>query len=332
MCQLFLSSNYYLNVHAIPFFISGILIVAESLFVYFQNRKSPLNFSFATVTVCAGLWLTGIGFIYSSSGEAMALAWCRYYCWLGIFFISPSVFFFSAAVEKESLSRSMKFIYVNYVIALAFYILCIKTPYVIDGLWSYSWGFYPKAGGGHKFFLAWYAVLMTLAFRNFFKSYQRKTIVVKKQQARFIIIAFIFGGIGGSVDYLGNYGVSFYPFGSLAAFLFLTVMAYSIVKYKLMDIETVLHKTILWILSFLIISIPILVLYKWFFPHMIESPLLQSVFGLTSFIIFTLYLRLVQPKIDHIFQRRKANLDEISNQFSDDLVHLKGFDNLWDVS
>jgi len=328
MDQLFLSSNYTFNIHAVPFYISGILITAEALFVYFQNRKSPLNFGFAAVTVCAGLWLTGIGFIYSSVNEPTALIWSRTYCWLGIIFISPSVYLFSAAVENKSLSRSMKFIYANYIVALAFYIFCISTPYLIEGLWSYSWGFYPKAGIGQNFFMIWYLTLMALSFRNFIRCYKRETVAIKKQQVKFIIIAFVFGGIGGSIDYLGNYGVPFYPFGSLAVFIFLTVIAYSIVNYKLMDIETVLHKTILWILSFSIITVPIFSLYQFAFPVMKNSIFLQLAFGITSFIAFALYLRLVQPRIDHIFQRRRASLDEISSRFMEDLVHLKGIDNL----
>lgn len=328
MDQLFLISNYHFSIHALPFFISGILITAEALFVYFQNRKSPLNFGFATVTICAGLWLTGIGFIYSSSSEPIALIWSRYYCWLGILFISPSVFLFSAAVENESLDRSMLFICANYIAALVFYYICISTPHIVEGLWLYPWGYYPKAGAGQNFFMVWYIMLMTLSFRNFIRRYKREAVAIKKKHAKFIIIAFIFGVIGGSLDFLGNYGVPFYTFGSLAVFLFLNVIAYSIVNYKLMDIETVLHKTILWILSFSIITIPLVVLYTWYFPIAKNSLSLQLYFGVACFVVVTVYMRLYQPKIDHIFQRRKANLEEISNRFVQNLVHLKGLDNL----
>jgi len=133
--QLIDPSNYYYNPHSLAFFISGILITAEAVFVYFQNRKSPLNFSFAAVTICAGLWLTGVAIIYSCTNEATADLWSRYYCWLGIIFISPSVYLFSAAVESKSLNQSMKFVYVFYATALAFYIICITTPYLVNGFW-----------------------------------------------------------------------------------------------------------------------------------------------------------------------------------------------------
>ena len=33
-------------------------------------------------------------------------------------------------------------------------------------------------------------------------------------------------------------------------------------------------------------------------------------------------------KIDHLFQRRQANLEQISNRFSEDLVHLKDISQL----
>ncbi|MBN1869080.1 MAG: GHKL domain-containing protein [Candidatus Omnitrophica bacterium] len=326
--QLFLPSNYYLNWHAVPFFITGILITAEALFVYIQNRKSPLNFGFAIVTVCAGIWLSGVGFMYSVVNGTIALLWSRYYCWLGVIFICPSVYLFSVAVEQKTLTGRIKFICANYLIALGFYLICISTPFFVREMFDYPWGFYPKGEIIEKLFLIWYAILLFLAFLNFIRSYKNETTPIKKKQAKFIIIAFIFGAIGGSIDFLATVGVPLYPFGSLSVFLFLSIMAYSIVRYKLMDIETVLHKTILWVLSFSVITVPILLLYRLVFSMMKDSVFLQIVFWTMSLVAFTFYLRLIQPKIDHVFQRRRADMDAILNRFIEDLVHLKGLNNL----
>jgi len=143
-----------------------------------------------------------------------------------------------------------------------------------------------------------------------------------------IMVGLLFA-ITAFVDFLAKvWTVNIYPFGFISMTMLTCLLAYSIIRYKAFDIETVIHKTILWILSFSLIAAPIFFLYQWFFPVMKNSVFLQLAFGIMSFIVFTLYLRLIQPKIDHVFQRRKADMEETSNRFVADLVHLQGLDNL----
>ena len=63
-------------------------------------------------------------------------------------------------------------------------------------------------------------------------------------------------------------------------------------------------------------------------PGFEKSKNLEITFWIFSFLITAFYLRVVQPKIDHLFQRRQANLEHISNRFSEDLVHLKDISQL----
>lgn len=328
MSQIFSISNYYFNIHAIPFLISGILIIAEAVFIFLQNKRSILNISFAGIALFSGIWLTGVGIIYSCLHEPLAVFWSRYYDWFGIIFITPSVYLFSCVWGRELTRKQIRFAYLNFIAAIGVYIFNVTTTLLIPGVWSYSRGFYPRGSMiGEGIFVVWFYALMVLSFRNFIRCYRVETVAVKKKQIKLVIIAFVFGFIG-SLDFIANFGIPLYTIGSGAIFMFLTMIAYTIVNYKLMDIETVLHKTILWILSFSFITIPIFLLYRLFFPVMRESIALQFTFWAVSFLALALYLRLIQPRIDHFFQRRKANLEEISSRFIEDLVHLKGFKNL----
>ncbi|MCM8797519.1 MAG: ATP-binding protein, partial [Candidatus Omnitrophica bacterium] len=51
-------------------------------------------------------------------------------------------------------------------------------------------------------------------------------------------------------------------------------------------------------------------------------------FWLVGFMVLALYLRQIQPKIDHFFQRRQTDLDEIAAKFTEELVHLKSLTQL----
>jgi len=328
MNSLFDINNYFFNAYALVYFFSGIFASAEGLFVYLQNRKSMVNIGFAAVTVCAGIWLTGVGFIFSSHSEPIALAWSRHYSWFGIIFITPCLYLFSLAWANKSIKQKIVFLQLNFLTALAFYIVCFSTPYIVKAMWPFPWGYYPKAGIGHGFFLIWFSIQVFLIFRNFLHSFKNEKLERRKLQTKYIIIAFIFGVFMGSLDFLANYGFQLHSIGGVAIVIFSSIIAYSIVNYKLMDIETVLHKTLLWTLSFSIITVPIFVVYRLSFPYMKYSAGLQLTFGIVSFIVFAVYLRHIQPGIDHVFQRRRANLEEISSQFVESLVYLKGLNNL----
>jgi len=324
----FAPSHYSFNPYALTYFFSGMFVAAEGIFVCFQNRKSIINLSFAAVTVCAGIWLTGVGLVLSSVSESNAIIWARYYCWFGIIFITPCLHLFSLGWAMKSVRERRRFLWFNFLSALAFYTVCFSSSYLVEGVWSFPWGYYPKAGFLHKYFLIWFSFQVFMIFRNFSYGFKNEVISARKKQTQYIILAFIFGVFMGSVDFLANYGVRLHSIGSIAIVIFSSIIAYSIVNYKLMDIETVIHKTILWTLSFSIVFIPIFLIYRQLFSRIQFSPFLQIGFWGAGFIIFAVYLRLVQPKIDHIFQRRKADLEEISNRFGEDLVQLKGVDNL----
>lgn len=326
MRELFNISNYFFNIHSLAYFISGLLIAAESIFIFVQNRKSMLNFSFSLCTIFAGMWLTGDALVYISRYESVGIIWARYWCWLGIIFVCPAVYLLSVVWREGKVGKNINKVIFNFLIASAIFIIGITTDIMVVGLWPHSWGFYPRAGVGEFPFIIWFYLLMILSFKNFIYTYRHETIPIKKKQTKLVIVAFIFGFLG-SLDYIPNF-IPIYTIGGNSVVIFSTIVAYAIVNYKLMDIETILHKTLLWVLSFSLIAIPIYFLYRWFLPYAQESSFLQFGFWLVSFLVLTLYLRLVQPKIDHFFQRRRVNLEEATSRFTEDLIHLKGLNQL----
>ncbi|NKE73615.1 response regulator [Nitrospiraceae bacterium HYJII51-Mn-bac16s-1-B09] len=108
-------------------------------------------------------------------------------------------------------------------------------------------------------------------------------------------------------------------------FLIYTVATfYSIVKYNAFDIETVLHKTLSW----LIVSLgPIAVIFTsaiWLRPHLQNVPNWQwavAVSGISC--IAGLYLYFAQPYVDQLFDRRKYDLAKTLDEVISDLAVLQ---------
>ncbi len=336
--MIFDLNNYFLNPYAAGYFLVGLIVAWEGIFVFSQDRKSLVNLSYMLCDITAGIWLTGVGMIYISKISNLSLFWARYYSFLGIIFVTPSVYFFSLRWRKLSgldqdtdekpvskrLSKDAKKAIFNFFSAFLVYLFCISSDLFIQGMWEYPWGFYPKAGSLYFIFVIWFYLIMAVSIKNFFYVYLREKVPVKKKQTKLILIAFAIAFIG-SIEFLPNYGFALYLFAFLPVLVFLSMIGYCVIRYKLMDIETVLHKTLAWFLTNLVLVIPFVLILYLAYPWYSRLGNVSFLSFLSSLgILFLFFIRAFHSRIDHFFQRRRYGLEEIANKFTEDLVHLKG--------
>ena len=326
--QLFDISNYYLNPFGIPILLVSIFIFFAGFFVLHQNRKSIINVAFCYECLSISLWLFAMGLVYFSSSMQVALTWYKHFTFLGVLNIMPSLVFFSLALLGQ-LKVRMKWIVANYFIVFGFYLFAIFSDKMVAPVMrEYYWGFYPIYGSLALVFFIHFSIQALIGYGGLFIAYRREKNLTRKKQIGVIAIANIIGFTAAGDFVAKMIDVSLYPYGFISLFVFIFLVGYSIIRYRAFDIETVLHKTALWLLSFSFVLVPIFFIFRRLAPILDSSISLEFSFWIVSFLAFTLYLRLVQPKIDHFFQRHKSNLDEISTRFTEDLVHLKGLTQL----
>lgn len=324
---LFQFSNYHFTPHAIPVMVVSLLIFLIGLFILFQTKRTVRDVAFFLFCMSSTLWLFTMGFVYSSPDPQTALRWYKLFTFFGVINLTPNLYLFAAAVSGL-LQKQLKWIILTYIVTYNIYFLALTTDQFITAPHRYFWGYYPHYEPLNYLFLLTFAIVFFANQYHLKLAYLREHVPIKKHQIRLIKMSLLFG-LTAFIDFGAKiFTLPIYPTGFISMFILTSLLAYSIIRYKAFDIETVVHKTILWVSSFFIITIPIFAFYRLCLPFMKESVFLQMIFGITSFLVFTVYLRVVQPKIDHFFQRRKANLEEISSQFIADLVHLKGFENL----
>ena len=325
---MFRSEAYFFNFYALPNIIVSSLIFATGFFVFWQNRKNPSNIFFFLFCLSLNLWLYGRAIMYCSRDSGTALAWAKIFAKLGVVFIAPLVYTFS--VHWLGFYRQQRnYVIAGFLTAAAFYLTILTTPYGLLGVRHYFWGYYPVYGPVCKIFLIFFFTYFIAAFRNFFKAWRTVEDPVRRKQIKIVTIAYLIS-FTGSVDYLPKViNLPLYPFGYLSVFIWTLILAYSIVRYRVMDIQTVIHKTIMWFLSMVIAIVPFaLLIYfseKWLQRQSVE---LVTAAVLTLIILFYFYFRALQPQLDHFFQRRQANLYAIANKFSAELVHLKNLRDL----
>jgi len=315
--------SYSFSLYAIPNIIVSTLIFAIGLFVFIQNKKSPSHITFFLFCLSLNFWLYGRALMYCSKTAENALWIARSFAFFGVSFIAPLVFAFSS-IWLNRYSKQKILVIFGFLTAPILYLLTLLTPYGIPAVREYFWGYYPVYGISNFVFLAIFFFYFVSAFINFFSSFKKTKEPIARKQLQLVTFAFLIS-FTGSIDYLPKVvNIGLYPFGFLSVFIWTIVMGYSIVRYKTLDISTAIHKTIMWFSSTVVAILPFAVLVyateNWASGH---STTITTVFYLTLLIGFYFYFRAIQPRLDHVFQRRRANLQSVMNKFSEELVHLK---------
>jgi PAS domain S-box-containing protein len=238
MNQIFYSSNYSFNPHAIPTLFMGVFMFILGIYVFKQNRKSIVNFAFLMLCMSLLFWLAGFTMTYLSRDKELALFWYKYFSFFGVVFISPNVYFFTVSL-LNLFKRQKWFVLAAYPVASLFYLLMIKTDYFVIGAKKYFWGWHPLYGPISYPFLAFFFVLMLTSFWNYIFSLRKIDVSVEKKRIKYVFIGLLLAYIG-SVDYIANYGIGVYPFGFIPICIFGLFITYAILKYRLMVITPAL--------------------------------------------------------------------------------------------
>ncbi len=319
---------FWLNGYAIPVGVVGILMFLTGLFIHLQNRRSPVNFSFFLICVCGILWLVGIAAVYAASDPVLALKIYRRVSFLGVSFIAPCIYCFSVLWLGRYRKQKL-LVWTFFAAGAAFYLTGLVSAESFPGTYRYFWGFYPQYGPVNRWFLGFFMLAILVAFYNFITAYLREAPGLRKTQISFITLAFMVSFIGIS-DFIPKlFWNPVYPLGSLCVFFWMLVVAYAIIRYKAMDIETVIHKTLMWLLTTAVAIVPFAAFIYW--TQWLRDP--KSAWGsmfyyLLVSITFYFYFRSIQPRLDHLFQRQRKNLLAVMTQFSQELVHLKNLRDL----
>jgi len=322
-----LLAGYGFSIYTAFLFLTGILMLLQGVFVLYQNFRSQTHVAFLLVTLSCFIWLTGTALEVSAPLEISNL-WMRFYTNYGVFLIAPSVYFFSVAFSRIRSPVRHQLVWLGYALAVLFSILLSSTNLIFSGMQRFYWGFWPKPGSlrslYHFYFTAYYAASMW----NFFQAFRSETNPKRKKQFGMLILAFSVA-LFGSMDYLPEFGLELLPLGFVFIISFVFVMFYSMIQYQLLDIETVIHKTIGWFLTSVALVSPLAAtLYFTRSWYSALNPIHAGGYLGGLLMLFLVFVKYVHPKVDHFFQRGRYDMENVLDRFSDEVVHLRGLGEL----
>ena len=220
-----------------------------------RNPKSYLNRSFAYFAASVAFW-SYFYFLWqiSKSSEA-ALFWCRVLM-AGAIFIPSAFLHFSVTLIGQR-KKYLKTIIFWYMVSIVFLLSDFTPLFVKDIQPRLSFPFWPTAGIAYGPFLAMFGGLTIYAHILMYKSYRRLS-GFERNQIKYVFLGTAIGFIGGSTNYPLWYDVPVPPVGNALVAVYVFTVAYSIIKYRLMDIRIAIARTAILLVTYgIIFSVPI---------------------------------------------------------------------------
>lgn len=229
--------------------ISSIFVFILGLVVFLKNKKSRINFTFFLHSLSIVIWLfcTFMMFI-SRDNKEMVIFWDRF-VYTGVVFIPVFMYHFGLAFTNK---KRDFLLYIGYALSIIFLFLT-RTKFFVDDVFVYKWGIHTKAQLFHHIFLIYFVSYVIIWFFQTFKYYKNLKSGILRQQAKYIFIGFLFLFTIGPLAYLPAYGVGIYPFSYISGLIFTIILAYAILKYRLMDIKLVVKRSTIF--SLIVIAI-----------------------------------------------------------------------------
>jgi len=240
--------------------ITSVGSITLGLFVFLKNVKKNVNFVYLLTSLSVFVWSSALVLCQLSPDIDQALFWNRVLHFGSIFI---PITFFHFVVELLGIYKQQgKVLKTGYCIALLF-CLFLFTNLFINGLHAkYDFRIWPVPGKIYPFFMLYHNFYATYSLWIVFL-YFKKAKGIIREQLKWILIGVSIAFLGGGTNYLYFYNIPFPPIGNIFVFLYIVFLAYSIIKYRLMDIRVVFTKVGIFLTVYtLVLGFPIWLGFK----------------------------------------------------------------------
>ena len=315
-----LARVHYLN-HPYISITGAIGMLFMGAYVLSRDTKSELYRVYFTWNFILSLWFigNGVSMFYYKNLEVAVIGFRIAY--LGIPFIAPLSYHFYVTYFRK---LKTPLFYTFYILALLESIYLIFTSDIRQGATTlFNVGLFWRGMPRFSYFLilgvtTFITGALISAF-SFLRESRNEVNLFKKNQFRSLAI-FFFAYSLGSIEWFVAFGIPMHA-GWMAIPGFMGTMAYSIIHYRAMEVETVVHRTILWISTILLLVLPAgvvgLVLLNIISPSYI--PLRIATLSV-YLILFVVYYTRLRPRIDMMFRRRKYDYQTILGKVAEKIA------------
>ena len=268
-----LQTHYFISLATVAITVFGL-----GLFVLGKNVNHPLNRRFCILHVFIACWSFGQAMLVVSRTRSEAIFWNRIQH-VGAIFI-PAIFLHFAFTLLGITYQKKRIIRAAYIYSSLFILLLFNRYFLPDPVPKFQLSYSGDAGPlYYPFIVVWFGIVIYVLVEGF-----RACVYStgeRKNRLKYFFLGAMIGFIGGAPNYLLVFNQQIYPlnpFSTYGVIIYAVILTYAVVKHRLMDINIVIRKGLIY--SILVACITI----TYFTVVLITERLFQQVMGYRSFV------------------------------------------------
>jgi len=202
------------------------------------------------------------------------------------------------------------------------------TPWYVQGVHTYSWGVVSDVGPLFYASLAFFSVMAVYLIRLCMRRMALALCADERRTLYVVTGSLVASAVLAALNVLPFKGVPLYTPGNYI-FLPMLGLAYAVFRYRMLNIATLLHLSLVWAVVSSLILVPNLVMLYYLLPSFraLGAPTL-FLFFLSWFYLNYRYSRTIQPVIDRVFSRQRFDLKKVESHFSENILLLRRTDEM----
>jgi two-component system, NtrC family, sensor kinase len=305
--------------------VSAVLNLSLGMLVLIRDRRARLNQVFLWMSVTLTLWNLNNFAFYAIRDPARALWWGTILR-TGTILTPSAVFHLALTLAATNPVFSRWLLGVSYAISGAL-VVGNAEGLLVSGARRYPWGLYPIGTKFYGVFIASAIIQCLGTLAVLIHHYQTTNSPRRKLQTRFWLLAATAVIPAALSNFLPMYGVPVYPMGHLGNTIYAAIIAYAIVRHRLMDIELVVTKGIAYVAVATILIGPTFGLLLWL--QRVSFGRIQPDFSFAVLLMFisigvlfpTLRLQ-AQSRIQRALFRQKSEYRAVLSGFTRSIVRI----------
>ncbi|MBU0672033.1 MAG: PAS domain S-box protein, partial [Candidatus Margulisbacteria bacterium] len=291
------------------------------LLVLFQHPRNKINLSFFLITIGIVLWTIGVHIFWNSANLGLVFFGGKL-AFLGAAGIPSFLLLFSLAFPKQ-LKPISRYHWSLIVFPLMLFPSLIFSNLILKEVASLAGGVQRIYGAAYPLFSLYYLFYLGLFFYNLFIK-ERALTGISRIQVRYVFLAF---GLACSIAVTTNlilplFGLGTFSFiGPHATIILVGVLAYAILKHRLMSVEVVIQRsTVYGTATLLIMALYALavIVSETFFRKMMgySSLVITAAAALLIAVVYQPLVKSFQNLTDRLFFRGRYDYQETLREIS----------------
>jgi len=240
-----------MNLFALSCIITAVFTAIMCFVILLNNIREKINRAWFFTCLSLFVWQVGLyGTVVAGNAED-ALFWQRI-LYIGTILIP--VFFFYFCLNFLKRKEDNKALFIGFFLSIFFVLLSFSRFFIVGVGTRVDFGYWPVQTGSLYFlfliYFAFYAVYSIAILKIDSKKYNGEY----QKQIQFMYYAALIGFVGGSTNFLLDFGINTYSLGNWALIFYIIFVSYALFKHHLFNIKVIATELLtfaLWITLFI---------------------------------------------------------------------------------